>query len=257
MAPAFRAVLLRKHEVQYFRCASCGLLKTEKPHWLAEAYTSAIADTDTGLVARNLGNRALLEPVLHRLFGGGGRFLDLAGGHGLLTRLLRDVGIDCYTTDPYCENLFAKGFEPRDGFRADALFAFEVLEHLEDPLTFLREAFRRYGSRTLFFSTLHYGEEVPPLDWWYYGFDSGTHITFYQLRTLARLAQAVGLGYHQLGGLHLFTDRTLSAADRLLLDHARVRRLYAARVRRRRRAASFTWADHLAAVERLRATRDE
>ncbi len=125
MRPAFVARVLGKFDVQYFSCSQCGLLRTEKPYWLEEAYRSAIAATDTGLLSRNISNRALLEPVLQRLFAGKGKFLDVSGGNGILTRLLRDIGFDCYTTDPYAENLFA----------------FEVLEHIPDPPQFLTDAF--------------------------------------------------------------------------------------------------------------------
>ena len=50
----FRAKLLQKYEVDYFFCQNCGFLQTEKPYWLEESYQSAIASTDTGLVARNI-----------------------------------------------------------------------------------------------------------------------------------------------------------------------------------------------------------
>src|SRR5215831_8216569 len=50
----FQAKLLKKYEVHYFLCGTCGLIQTEQPYWLDEAYSSAIADADTGLVSRNL-----------------------------------------------------------------------------------------------------------------------------------------------------------------------------------------------------------
>src|SRR5215831_18976233 len=50
----FRALLLKRHDVQYFFCERCGLLQTEEPYWLSDAYASVIADADTGLVSRNL-----------------------------------------------------------------------------------------------------------------------------------------------------------------------------------------------------------
>lgn len=249
MHSAFLARVLRKYDVQYYCCATCGLLRTEKPYWLDEAYQSPIAAADTGLIGRNLANQSLLEPFLHEVFNGNGRFLDVSGGYGLLTRLMRDIGFDCYTTDPYCENLFAKGFEPGEGFKADALFAFEVLEHTPDPLRFLTDTFGRYGCRTLVFSTETYRGEVPAQDWWYYGFSAGQHITFYQPRTLERLAAKLGMTYLALGpSAHLFTGQPLSATSRLLL-RSPLRRLYGRFVRLKRRQLSLTWDDHLAAVK--------
>ena len=128
---------LNKYTVDYFYCKESGLLQTEFPYWLTEAYSAAINLTDTGLVNRNLINAEMLGVMIERLALSGGKLLDIAGGYGLLTRLLRDKGFDCYTTDKYCQNLFAKTFEPAESFKADALFAFEALEHVAEPLKFV------------------------------------------------------------------------------------------------------------------------
>jgi hypothetical protein len=69
--------------------------------------------------------------------------------------------------------LFAKSFEPDAGFKAEAIFAFEVLEHIEAPMQFLSEMFEAYGCRTIMFSTLVFTQKVPPSDWWYYSFEGG------------------------------------------------------------------------------------
>ena len=49
-----RAKILYKYEIKYLFCENCGFLQTEEPYWLEEAYSNAIADTDTGVVARNI-----------------------------------------------------------------------------------------------------------------------------------------------------------------------------------------------------------
>ena len=38
-------------------------------------------------------------------------YLDVDGGYGMLTRLMRDYGFHFYWTDPYCQNILARGFE--------------------------------------------------------------------------------------------------------------------------------------------------
>jgi hypothetical protein len=254
MRAVFSARVLDKYEVQYGYCAACGLLKTETPYWLAEAYREAISDTDVGLVGRNLGNSAALEVILECLALGNGRFLDVAGGYGLLTRLMRDKGYDCYTTDKCCPNVFAKTFEPGPGFKATALFAFEVLEHIEDPLQFLGDLFERYGCRTVILSTLTFDNAIPPTDWWYYGFESGQHITFYQPRTLAALAGRLGCRYYGITpSLHIITDRNITGARRLLLFNKYLRKLYAVYLRRKRRGLSKTWDDRLQMKAHLKA----
>jgi hypothetical protein len=252
MESVFSATVLRKHKVTYYYCEECGLLKTEKPYWLDEAYQEAISDTDTGLVSRNVANSALLEVILAGLSIEKGKFLDVAGGYGLLTRLMRDKGFDCYTTDKYCRNLFAKTFEPSPQFAADALFAFEVLEHVEDPLQFLGEVFNQYSCKTMIFSTLTFAYPIPSKDWWYYSFESGQHITFYQPRTLSLLAKRLERNYYMLTpALHIITCIDIPSISRLILFNKYFRKLYSIYVGCKRIRLSKTWDDHLKMKERL------
>ncbi|MFN4906986.1 MAG: class I SAM-dependent methyltransferase [Planctomycetota bacterium] len=253
MEHVFSETVLGKHLVKYFYCDESGLLKTEPPYWLEEAYQDAIADTDTGIVNRNINYSRTLEAVIECLGIKNGTFLDVAGGYGLLARLLRDKGFDCYTTDKYCKNLFAKTFEPQAGFKADAMFAFEVLEHIEDPMQFFSEIFAAYGCRTIVFSTLVFSQSVPSRDWWYYSFEAGQHISFYQARTLAMLADRLGCGYFMLNpGLHLITDRKISKATRVILSSNKLRKLYSYYARLKPRAKSKTVEDHLKMKDQLR-----
>lgn len=246
MKPVFSEKVLEKHLVNYFYCEESGLLKTETPYWLDEAYQEAIADTDTGIVMRNNSTSVFLERILHHLFGREGKFLDVSGGYGLLTRLLRDKGFDCYTTDKYCKNIFAKAFEPGERFQANALFAFEVLEHLENPRQFLEEIFSQYSCKTLIFSTLTFSDQIPPRDWHYYSFETGQHITFYQPRTLALLAETVGNNYYSMGpDIHMMTDIPLSKASRLLLFNKYLCKFYSLYVRWQRKGLSKNWDDYL------------
>jgi hypothetical protein len=252
MEPIFTATLLRRHQVQYFHCRSCGLIRTEKPYWLSEAYSDAIADSDVGLVDRNIQNAHSLQVILQAMSLAHGRFVDIGGGYGLLTRMLRDKGFDAYSTDKHCQNLFAKGFEPAPDFKADALFAFEVMEHLEEPLTFLREAFDRYQCRTFIFSTLAYGDAIPSQDWSYYSFDSGQHITIYQTRSLERLAEKLGCLYLPINGgmTHLITDRPLTGLTRRILTNRTAFKFYRKFVHRFRNLPSRMLIDWKQSLER-------
>jgi hypothetical protein len=253
LKPVFSATVLGRHEVTYYYCKESGLLKTEQPFWLEDAYQDAISGADTGLVQRNISNSHILEPILGCLGLAQGRLLDFAGGYGLLTRLMRDKGFDCYTTDKYCANIFAQTFEPGTDFKADALFAFEVMEHIEDPLSLVRDLFKCYSCRTLIFSTVTFGPTVPGKDWWYYGFESGQHITFYQPWTLALLADLLECTYYMLRpDLHLITNRTIPRLNRFVLQNSYARLLYSKYIRGRRKALSKTWDDHLKMKEQLR-----
>lgn len=207
---AFKARILEKYVVEYFFCQGCGLLQTEKPYWLDEAYSSAIAGSDTGLVQRNLYLSRVLSSLLFFLFEKNGKYLDVAGGYGLLTRLMRDYGFEYFWTDKYCTNLFAKGFGVSDTKPPfTALSLFEVLEHIDDPVSFLSGILTENGTKTVIFSTLLF-EGVPPKpdEWWYYALKDGQHISFYQIKTLRRIARELGLNlYSNSTDLHMMTDK--------------------------------------------------
>lgn len=205
MEPVFKATILGRHDVQYFACSECSFLQTEDPYWLEEAYSDAIADCDTGIMERNLHNVLRISAVLKLLKLEREPIVDVAGGYGILTRLLRDVGFDCHWSDKYCENILSRGFQTAPEQKAAALCALEVLEHVEDPLGFLRDAIAQYGARSIVFSTEDFNT-VPDKDWWYYSRDTGQHISFYSVQSLQELAKQLGWYYTPLPRhLHLFT----------------------------------------------------
>lgn len=255
MEPLFSATVLGRHAADYFQCPECRLIQVAEPHWLAEAYASVIAATDVGLVARNLANLRLLEPILHRLAASGTNILDVGGGYGLLCRALRDRGFACHTHDPYCENLFARGFEPGPGFQADVLLAFEVMEHITNPFEFVSAKLAESGAHTLIFSTLTFaGPDAPPRGWWYYAFETGQHVSFYHGESLRRLGARLGMHAFSFSrGLHVLSRQPLGRADKLLLGGGGrwLAALHAAWVRFERRGRSLVWADYEAAKQRL------
>ncbi len=212
----FSALVLSKYDAEYFHCDACGFLCVPDPHWLSESYSSAIADADTGLVSRNIGIAKKLSLLL---FWGmaarrESRYLDAAGGYGMLTRLMRDYGFDFYWSDKYCKNVLARGFE----YNAEvgpcvAVTAMEVLEHLADPVEYIRESLACASAETFIFTTeLYDGAPPAPNEWWYYSLPTGQHIGFFQLRTLHRIAEVLGLNLYSANGLHVLTKRKLNLA---------------------------------------------
>lgn len=222
-APIFQARILGKHDAAYFRCPGCGLIQTEPPYWLDEAYDQAIAIQDVGLVRRNLELAAKLRTILTAHFDPTGRYLDYAGGYGLMVRLMRDEGFDFQRHDPLCENIFAQGFDVRDlssltdskelaNQRFEAITAFELLEHLVEPTATVRHLLEHTDS--LLFSTRLQPDPRPRSvdDWWYFWPRTGQHVTFYTLPALRVLAEKTGANLHSDGtALHLLTRRTFSA----------------------------------------------
>ena len=129
----------------------------------------------------------------------------------MFVRLMRDKGMRFYRYDPLCENLFANSLDAdfTGKERYELATAFEVFEHLTDPLDEIQRVLRVAPS--IFFSTFLLPPERPkPQEWWYYGLEHGQHVSIYSRKSLEIIGEIFGLRLYSNGhSYHLLTDRSI------------------------------------------------
>jgi len=206
----FNTKILNKYNINYFYCKECGFIQTQEPYWLDKAYEESINITDTGIMQRNLYLSKITSILLFFVFDKNAKFLDYAGGYGIFTRLMRDIGFDFYWYDKYSENLLARGFEYKKTDKIELITSFEAFEHFVNPS---EEIEKMLGiSKNIFFSTELYEYNPPkPDEWWYYGLEHGQHISFYSIKTLNYIANKYKLNLYTNGrNLHLLTEKKIN-----------------------------------------------
>lgn len=210
----FTAMILRNKEVDYFKCFHCGVIQTESPYWLEEAYSEAITATDVGLVSRNLLFSKSTSEIIVKNFDFTGKFLDYGGGYGLFVRLMRDAGFDFYWFDEYCRNIFSAGAIAdlnSSTIRYELVTCFEVAEHVADPVSFFQTCLN-YSDSILFSTVLQPDHSMCSADdWWYFAPEIGQHISFYTQITLQKIAEKLQCNFYTDGSsLHLITKKVFS-----------------------------------------------
>ena len=214
---AFTMRILRRYDVMSYRCLECASLQVERPYWLHEAYSSAIAAMDTGAVERNLVSQTSIWTIAEilRLRG---QFLDFGGGTGMLCRLLRDRGYDAYVYDKYAESAYAKAYSidltNQESGTIDLLSAIEVFEHFDEPAAQLAQLFA-IRPRVLVATTIPYSGEGA--DWWYLSPETGQHVFFYSRRALKQIADKFGYDYCEAGAFHIFTHARVDMVRKVLM----------------------------------------
>lgn len=202
---AFTTLIRSTYYADFYKCDSCGLLYAADPFWLGEVYADdGISLFDVGHVQRNLtiASNVLLYITINA--SKTDRYVDYSAGYGLLVRLLRDRCLNFFWIDPYTPNLFAKGFEVNPTDHGFALCtAIECFEHFADPLRSIASMFSL--SPSLFFTTELLPKPVPSADWWYYMFNRGGHVAFYEHKTMIYIARQYSSHYYDLGSFHLIT----------------------------------------------------
>lgn len=207
----FTHKVLLAYDVKYFHCEHCHFVFTEDPYWLSEAYSQSITSTDTGYVERNNIMSRITLILFVFLFGKKCAYLDYAGGYGLFTRLMNDMGLKFYWSDSFTKNIFAQGLE-YNSEKVKAITCFEAFEHFVNPVDEINKLVK-ITPNILFSTKLIPDKEIPdPKTWGYYGFDHGQHISFYSEKTLYALAEKCNLNIvSDKQNIHLFTKNRINS----------------------------------------------
>lgn len=225
----FTDVVLNKYNVDYFKCTKCSFIQTESPYWLNEAYCEAITSLDIGLLYRNNYLLPIVKTVITAFFDSKKTFIDYGGGYGVLVRLLRDSGFEFYRQDMYCQNLFAKDFDVSGDHlnrKYELLTAFEVFEHLENPVAELQKMLE-YSDTILFSTEIQPDKNVRPVNWWYFVPETGQHIALHSIESLQELAFIFNLNFVSNGhNIHLFSKKKINPFLFRLFTKPRIARIY-------------------------------
>ncbi|MES2585856.1 MAG: class I SAM-dependent methyltransferase [Pseudomonadota bacterium] len=194
--------------IYYYQCHSCQFtFAPEFANWseqdfAREIYNDQYIDHDPDYLERRpqqnfqlIGN--LLNDQKLAI-----RHLDYGGGNGSLSALLKDSGWDSSTYDPYS----TEKKSPQDLGKFNLITAFEVFEHVSDPIRLMEQLMElKADDALILFSTLTSDGNIEPhkrLTWWYASPRNG-HISLHSKKSLATVAARFGL---QLGsfssGLH-------------------------------------------------------
>ena len=208
----------------YTICITCKSVQVDSPHWIGDVHRKAISSFDVGLVSRGVSASKLISVFffLQReltIIG-----IDWGGGTGLLTRLLRDLGLNFKTHDKYATNIMAEGFSADDDLaneEYDAVSAIECMEHLENPVSQLLNSVS--GTSYFIFTTEILPDPLPDpakKEWWYYMPDSGQHITFASKKGLDILAKRLNFRYNTtFGSIHVFSNKKVRWTTKYILQN--------------------------------------
>lgn len=211
----FTEKILNKYQTKYFQCEKCKFIQTENPFWLDEAYADAINYSDIGYIYRNINNSKITKFIINNFFESDKKYLDVGGGYGVFTRIMRDFGYDFYNYDPFCKSLFSSNFnldkKEINENKFEIVTFFEVLEHVAEPISFLQEMFKL--SDNILFTTELCDETkkyISANDWWYFDPYNGQHISFYSLNSLKTIAKTFNCNLFSENGFHLMTKNNVN-----------------------------------------------
>ena len=214
--PLFELRLLESEVRDLLRCENCGFLWVPHPTWLADSFKTELHALDVGSVARTeLVGRFLRGLRFAGCISSGARLIDIGGGDGLMTRQLRDRGIDARFDDPFTVPVFDVGPSLESGSVAEIGVMSEVALHFADPIAGFKEALLKCDK--LLFTAV-----TPPNSfdstWWYLMPQSGQHVAFYPRSAIRELALALDCDWCSDGKFfHLLSKQKISFRWKILV----------------------------------------
>lgn len=202
----------------FSRCNSCALVQVVDVNWIDDAYHAELDQFDQGAVIRSLNMASFAANIIDAINWGapvrGGlsrvSVIDYGAGSGLLARLLRDLDIDCWSYDKYQPAPLNPGFHISNlsGRRFDVLLLIEVIEHISDFRSFLRDM-KDLDPDLVVISTELYSSQDS--SWDYFAPFHGQHISVFTESTVRYLANNLDFQIYMLSsGLHVLGKRSLS-----------------------------------------------
>lgn len=194
--------------ITYLRCTACEFLFTRDfDAWSQADFAEKIYNAEYALVDPDFAERRPAGNASFMTQGFGDyreqiSLLDYGGGEGRMMELLRANGFRVVNTyDP-----FSSKHNVSDGEKYDLITAFEVFEHVPDPIATMRDITNRMKPESLLvFSTLLQPANFGAfgLSWWYVAPRNG-HISLHSQKSLAFLLKQFGLNMASASqGLHI------------------------------------------------------
>ena len=198
---SFNKKILSKYEIGYYLCENCGSLQTEEPYWLDEAYNPLNERFDTGQLVRIFYNAVFLKAILTHLNLLNCRLIDYGCGSGLLTRFMRDIGVDAWGFDSYSAPRLSIGFHTSTLEGATVINLCEVAEHFDSPIKYFDQIFSCNPDLLIMQTNLL---ETVNENWDYLAVDHGQHIFFYSPKSIEHLAKRYNMLATFLNGFIVF-----------------------------------------------------
>ena len=194
--------------VTYLRCTACEFLFTSDfDSWSQQDFGERIYNAEYAFVDPDFAERRPADNAFLILQNFGNfrekiQLLDYGGGEGRMMELLLANGFpNVNTYDP-----FSSKHNVSDGKKYDLITAFEVFEHVPDPIATMYDITQRLKPESLLlFSTLLQPSDFGGvgLSWWYVGPRNG-HISLHSKTSLTTLLRQCGLNMISANeGLHI------------------------------------------------------